>query len=106
MMDIKHLFMPTMAKLALFLFLLLIGGYFGFFVLAPRVFGGATYGFPFTILNQRCSPPTGDYLQDVQVCAPYWDVAGMLLDVVWWYLVACAIIFVYSNGIKRKGDKK
>jgi hypothetical protein len=99
--DWKTFLKPTKAKLLLFIALAVFGGYFGFFVFTPRVFGVAQYGTPLVFNSQTCGAPTGNYGTDVFACNSSLNVLNVVLDLVFWYLVACILMTAYEKWGKK-----
>ena len=62
--------------------------------------GGVKFGFPFPYFRQcyEGGPPLFSPAE--------WTVAGLIADMVVWYLVACAIVVTYRNRARSSNEKR
>ncbi|MBU1197945.1 hypothetical protein KJ765_05550 [Candidatus Micrarchaeota archaeon] len=91
---------PTPARLAVFLLLFVVGGYFSFFIFFSGTFGGRpTYGFPLGMLTPDCNFPSGTKIY----CPPptEFHFLGFIGNLVFWYLVSALLVFAYEKMVKK-----
>ncbi len=88
----KEFLKPTIVKVILFFILIIISTWFS---------SNLTYGYggwPLYFWPIKSFVSTGFEMSEV---APPFSVLNFFVDIIFWYLISCLIIFIY-NKIKRK----
>jgi hypothetical protein len=101
-MDLKNLLMPDLRKFVIFAFL-----FVAVYLLTARTdYQGmgrfSRVGFPLPFSSQMC----GDVIVmdggGNEICPKQYYVPGLVFDIAFWYVGACAIAYLYFSKVKRK----
>jgi len=87
----REIFKPTIVKIILLIILMLISLTF----LSPQVMDVPSYwGWPFPIRVKGCNFWGGG-------CVDEFFLHGLILDIIFWYFIACIIVVAYHVNTKQ-----
>ena len=98
-MNWKDFFKPTTGKVVLFLILMIVLNYYliSTIVVADAVIlVGTPLGF-YPVGSMQCLSPSD--------CpsGPEFSYVNLIIDIVFWYVVSCIIVFIYKKARRKSG---